>query len=66
VAGHDDEFKSYWIHDAVSAPLADGPGIDPRARVLYDVAYFTDSNRYPVDMEESERRLIAATKILER
>jgi len=66
VAGHDGEFKSYWIHDAVSAPLADGPGIDPGARVLYDVAYFTDSNRYPVNMEESERRLIAATKILER
>ena len=66
VAGHDNEFKSYWIHDAVSAPSADGPGIDPHARVLYDVAYFTDSNRYPVDMEESERRLIAATKILER
>jgi serine protease Do len=65
VAGHDSDFRSYWIHDAISA-LTTGPGIDPAATVLYDVSYTTDAGDYPVDLEESERRLIRATRVLER
>lgn len=66
VAGHDASFRSYWIHDAVSAPLSKSPGLDPNARVLYDVFYDTQDSVYPRDMEEIERRLIQATRILER
>jgi hypothetical protein len=66
VAGHDPEFKQYWIHDAVSAARVQNPGIDPDARVLYDVFYNTQDDVYPRDLEETERRLIQATRILER
>jgi len=65
VAGHDTEFKSYWIHDALGAPQTGGPGNDPDDKVLYDVFYGTDANSYPQDVEETERRLIQATRILE-
>jgi hypothetical protein len=66
LAGHDDEFKSYWIHDVLSAPSQSAPGIDPTAAVLYDVMYETDANAYPRDLEDSERRLMLGTHILER
>jgi S1-C subfamily serine protease len=66
VAGHDAEFKSYWVHDVVSAPLAKAPGIDPNASVLYDVFYGTTADAYPRDLEETQRRLIRGTRILER
>ena len=66
VAGHDEEFSKYWIHDAVSAPSLKNPGIDPGAAVLYDVYYATNASAYPRDMEDVERRLIQATHILER
>jgi hypothetical protein len=66
VAGHDDEFRTYWIHDVASAPSASTPGIDPNAAVLYDVFYTTDASVYPNDLEERERRLVGATQVLER
>lgn len=66
VAGHDGEFRSYWIHDALSAPLLSGPGIDPAARVLYDVAFSTESSVLPRDLETTEHRLLQATHVLER
>jgi serine protease Do len=66
VAGHDIDFKNYWIHDAVSAPAASAPGLDPNSTVLYDVYYGTESDSFPRDMENAERRLIQATRILER
>jgi hypothetical protein len=66
IAGHDTEFKQYWIHDAVSAARAQDPGNDPNASVLYDVFYITQDSVYPRDLEETERRLIQATRILER
>jgi serine protease Do len=66
VAGHDDEFRNYWIHDVASAPAAGSPGIDPSAAVLYDVFYDTDASVYPSDLEERARRLIQATRVLER
>jgi hypothetical protein len=66
VAGHDDGFRQYWIHDALSAPLATGPDIDPTATTLYDVYYYTDAQVYPRDMEEIEHRLIRSTRVLER
>ncbi len=66
VAGHDAEFRNYWIHDVLSAPLPKSPGLDPDASVLYDVFYGTDASSYPRDIEEVERRLIQATHILER
>jgi serine protease Do len=65
IAGHDDGFRNYWIHDAVSAPSSKSPGIDPGAAVLYDVYYNTDANVYPRNMEDIERRLVQATHILE-
>ncbi len=66
LAGHDDGFREYWIHDALSAPVPGGPGIDPGASALYDVYYFTDAQVYPRDMEEIEHRLIHSTRVLER
>jgi hypothetical protein len=66
VAGHDDEFRNYWIHDAVSASSANIAGIDPGVSVLYDVFYGTDASAYPRDLEDTERRLVQATRILER
>jgi serine protease Do len=65
VAGHDDAFRNYWIHDVASAPAASGPGVNPEAGVLYDVFYDTDANAYPDDLEERARRLIQATRVLE-
>jgi hypothetical protein len=66
LAGHDGDFKSYWIHDSVSAPMVTGPGLDPEAKVLYDVFYNTTTSSYPQDLEETERQLIHGTHILER
>jgi hypothetical protein len=66
IAGHDPEFKSYWIHDSVSAPVLQNPGLDPDAAVLYDVFYSTSTSAYPQDLEEAERRLIQGTRVLER
>lgn len=66
VAGHDDAFKSYWIHESLSAPSEKTPGIDPGATVLYDVYYLTDAKAYPRDLEDSERQLLLATHVLER
>ena len=65
VAGHDQEFKQYWIHEALSASW-NYPGVDPSAGVLYDVFYGTEASAYPRDLEDSERRLVQATRILER
>ena len=65
IAGRD-QLKSFWIHDAVSAASANNPGIDPSASVLYDVSYGTDSEIYPRDIEDTERRLVQATHVLER
>jgi hypothetical protein len=42
-AGHDEDFKNYWIHDAISAATPQHPGIDPTATVLYDIGYTTDA-----------------------
>lgn len=66
VAGHDADFRSYWIHDAVSAADLKEPGIDPNASVLYDVYYGTQGSVYPRDMEGTEHRLLEGTRILER
>ena len=66
IAGHDDEFRSYWIHDVASAPSASEPGLDLSAGVLYDVFYETDASVYPIDLEDRERRLMRATRVLER
>jgi hypothetical protein len=65
VAGHDEQFKKYWIHQALSASW-NYPGVDPSAAVLYDVFYGTEASVYPRDLEDSERRLLQATRILER
>jgi hypothetical protein len=64
VAGHDEQFKGYWIHESISAPW-NYPGVDPKASVLYDVYLGTEASAYPRDLEESERRLVQATHILE-
>lgn len=64
VAGHDEQFKQYWIHQSLSAPW-NYPGVDPSAAVLYDVFYGTEAGMYPRDLEDSERRLMQATRILE-
>jgi S1-C subfamily serine protease len=64
VAGHDEYFKQYWIHQSLSASW-NYPGVDPNAAVLYDVFYGTGRDMYPRDLEDSERRLMQATRILE-
>jgi serine protease Do len=64
VAGHDEHFQKYWIHQAISASW-NYPGVDPSATVLYDVFYGTEANVYPRDLEDSERRWVQATHILE-
>lgn len=64
--GHDDEFNNYWVHESVSARAPDGPGIDPSAKILYDVYSSTDAKGYPRDLEGTEHRLLEATHILER
>jgi hypothetical protein len=66
VAGHDEDFRHYWIHHVVSAPFPQKPDIDPQATVLYDVVYSTERNSFPMDLEDSERRLLRSTHILER
>jgi S1-C subfamily serine protease len=66
VAGHDDVFRNYWIHDSVGASTSQEPGIDPSTAVLYDVFYDTEASAYPRDLENTERRLVEATRILER
>jgi serine protease Do len=66
VAGHDDSFRTFWIHDVASAPSASRPGVDPSAGVLYDVFYDTDAGVYPNDLEERARQLVQATQVLER
>jgi S1-C subfamily serine protease len=65
-AGHDEDFKNYWIHDAISAATAQHAGIDPAATVLYDIGYTTDAEVYPRKLEDIERRLIHGVHILER
>lgn len=66
IAGHDDGFRNYWIHNVASAPSPSSPGIDPTAGVLYDVFYDTDARVYPNDLEDRAHRLIQATRVLER
>jgi hypothetical protein len=67
VAGHDDNFNNFWIHDALSAPAAKATGIDPTAQVLYDVGFETQSDEaYPRDLEAVQKRLVQGTRILER
>lgn len=62
-AGHDDDYRNYWIHDAVgSAPASQG---DSKALVLYDVMYATDAAAFPRDLDDTERRLIQSAHILE-
>jgi hypothetical protein len=65
MAGHDEEYKQYWIHEVLSAPMASRPGVDPKANVLYDVFYATQRSSFPMDLEENERRLVGSTHILE-
>jgi serine protease Do len=65
LAGHDEDFRNYWIHNAVSAPPSKGPSSDLPAAVLYDVFYNTESSVYPRNLEDVERRLIQSTRILE-
>jgi serine protease Do len=66
IAGHDEAYRNFWIHDALSAASGKNPGIDPSAAVLYDVFYGTQASVYPRDLEDTERNLIQATRILER
>ena len=66
VAGHDEEYRHYWVHNAVSAPFPAKPDIDPQATVLYDVYYSTERSSFPMDLEDSEQRLLRSTHILER
>jgi len=65
-AGHDEDFRHYWIHNVVSAPFPAKPDVDPQATVLYDVYYSTERSSFPMDLEDNERRLLRATHILER
>jgi serine protease Do len=64
VAGHDDKFAEYWIHESQSAAWS-YPGVDPSATVLYDVFYAAGASAYPRDLEDHERALVQATHILE-
>jgi hypothetical protein len=66
VAGHDDAFRNFWIHNVAGAVSPSSPGADPTTGVLYDVFYDTDSRVYPNDLEERAHRLIQATRVLER
>jgi len=66
IAGHDEEYRHYWIHNVVSAPFPAKPDIDPQATVLYDVYYFTERSSFPMDIEDNGRRLLRSTHILER
>jgi len=66
VAGHDEEFRHYWIHNVVSAPFPAKPDVDPQATVVYDVYYSTERSSFPMDLEDNERRLLRSTHILER
>lgn len=66
MAGHDEDYRHYWIHNVVSAPFPAKPGVDPQANVLYDVYYSTERNSFPMDLEDNERRLLQSTHILER
>jgi hypothetical protein len=66
LAGHDDQYRNFWIHEVVGAQLPDRPGIDPADTVLYEVYCNTQSDAYPRDLEDMERRLVRATHVLER
>ena len=65
VAGHDAEFKSYWITDVMSPPAAPTPGGDPAASVLYVIGYGTESSHYPRDLEQSLALIRSGTRVLE-
>lgn len=66
LAGHDEDFRNYWIHNAVSAAPSRGSGADASAAVLYDLFYNTEASVYPRNLEDTERRLVQSTRILER
>jgi hypothetical protein len=65
-AGHDEEYRHYWVHNVVSAPFPAKPDIDPQATVLYDIYYSTERSSFPMDLEDNGRRLLQSTHILER
>ena len=65
IAGHDDDFSNFWIHESVSAVGA-GPGVDPLANVLYDLGLGTDARVMPRDMEDSLHQMMRGLRVLER
>jgi serine protease Do len=66
VAGHDAEFKSYWIMDVASGPAKSATATDADAAVLYVIGYGTEASRYPRDMEESLALIRGGLRVLER
>jgi hypothetical protein len=65
VAAHNDDYTTYWIHDALGVPSASAPGNDPADRVLYDAYYVTNASVYPRDLEQRERLLLQDAQVLE-
>ncbi|HEX4377566.1 MAG TPA: serine protease [Steroidobacteraceae bacterium] len=66
VAGHNADYTKFWIRESLSANARDAASIDPNTNVLYDVYYETAARVYPDDMLSTERRLVGATRVLER
>jgi len=66
VAGHDSEFKNYWIADVALAPGQTTPGADASASVLYSLGYGTEASKYPRDLTDSFALIRAGTQVLER
>ncbi len=66
VAGHNADYTEFWIRESLGAGMPEAASIDPNANVLYDVYYETEARVYPDEMLSTERRLLGATRVLER
>ena len=66
VAGHDSEFKNYWIADVAMAPGQTTPGADATASVLYSLGYGTEASKFPRDLADTFALIRGGTQVLER
>ncbi len=66
VAGHDSEFKNYWIADVAMAPGQTSAGADATASVLYSIGYGTEANKVPRELADSFALIRSGMQVLER
>ncbi len=65
VAGHDSDFKVFWVRSSASLTKAGVSGVDPAAGVLYELVYRTTERILPRDLEDRRAKLTQDFQILE-